>query len=139
MASEDFCPKNNVLETIIHNVVVPILNQIELELEIGLKQQNYKFSVFIDDREECYNIIDFSGKPSSEENLQYIRVRFRPIFDPNKLKFRIESVFSEGGLTRKIGFSGFTAKGTINTDDLTIKEYIWSICYNVWNWRGWIR
>lgn len=137
MKSKDLCPKKEVIEIVINQMIIPILKQIELELNLGLDKLAYKCSIYVDDKEVQSQTIDIFGNQSSEKNTQPIRIRFRQIFDPGKLKLSIESVFFEEKLKKKIGFSGFTAKGSINTKVLTVKERGWTIRYNAWKWKGW--
>jgi len=59
----------------------------------------------------------------NRENAQPIRIRFRTISLPNKLRFHVEGVFFRKYIIgRNRFFSGFNTDGSINLDDLTIKK-----------------
>lgn len=126
-------PKNEVIEIIIKDVIIPILKQ----LEVDLGKLIYKCSVYVGENEVFSKTIDSEGCEYSGENTQPIRIRFRTIFQPNKLRFHVEGVFSENISPQGTGFSGFNTDGSINVDDLTIKKSVWVVRYNVWSWKGW--
>lgn len=126
-------PKNEVIEIIIKDVIIPILKQ----LEVDLGKPMYKCSVYIGENEVFSKTIDSGGCEYSCENTQPIRIRFRTIFQPNKLRFHVEGVFSKNISPQGTGFSGFNTDGSINVDDLTIKKSAWAVRYNVWAWKGW--
>lgn len=129
----EICPKIEVIETVIKSVIIPILQQ----LETDLGELKYKCSVYVGDKEEYSQIIDSSGVQHFNDNTQPIRVRFRTIAIPNKLKFHVESVFSKDISPEGTGFSGFNTDGSINIDDLTIKKSAWAVRYSLWDWKGW--
>lgn len=126
-------PKNEVIKVIIRDVIAPILRQLEKDLG----KLTYKCSVFVGDSELFSKIIDSEGTESFDENSQPIRIRFRTIFQPNKLRFHVESVFLVNISPLGTGFSGFNTGGSINIDDLTIKKSVWTVRFNVWEWKGW--
>lgn len=72
----EVCPKREVIDTVIKEVVVPILKQ--MESDIG--KVNYKCSVYVGDREEISTIVDSSGTTTIADVFQPIRMRFRTIF-----------------------------------------------------------
>ena len=86
-----------------------------------------------------YHVFSFisTNIGKNRENAQPIRIRFRTISQPNKLRFHVEGVFSENISPEGTGFSGFNTDGSINLNDLTIKKSAWVACYNVWDWKGW--
>lgn len=132
MINEVF-PKNEVIEAIIKDVVIPIIKQ----LEVDLGKQMYEYSVYLGEDKIFSKIINSEGCECFSENAQPIRIRFRTISQPNKLRFHVEGVFSENISPEGTGFSGFNTDGSINLNDLTIKKSAWVACYNVWDWKGW--
>ncbi|WP_019910180.1 hypothetical protein [Paenibacillus sp. HW567] len=133
MSSEEFLPTNEIIEAIIKNSINPIL--IQLENDIG--ELKYRCSVYVDDNEMSSQILGFSKTDISNENSQPIRLRFRPAFSANQLKFQVQAVFSQDVSPQGTGFSGFWTKGKINTDNFIVKKSPWVAQYNVWKWRGW--
>ncbi|MEN2774368.1 hypothetical protein [Acetivibrio clariflavus] len=126
-------PKREVIEVIIKDIIIPILKQ----LEVDLGKHIYKCSVYIGENEVFSKTIDSEGCECFCENAQPIRIRFRTIFQPHKLRFHVEGVFSESISPKGTGFSGFNTGGSINVEDLSIKKSPWTVRYNVWDWKGW--
>lgn len=131
---KDICPKENVIQEIIMQVILPKVKQIELE--VG--KLSYRCSVYVRDIETYFIIVDSSGKiTNSNEKTQPIRMRFRPIFDPDKVKFRIESVYNKDILPEDSSFSGFQTEGMINTMTLNVKNPTWTVRYMQRSWKDW--
>ncbi|HEX9062366.1 MAG TPA: hypothetical protein VF941_19515 [Clostridia bacterium] len=131
---EDICPEEKVIHEIIIQVILPRVEQIELEFG----KLSYRCSVYTGDIETYFKIVDSSGQIADEnDRTQPIRMRFRPIFDPNKLKFRIESIYSKDVLPENEEFSGFQTEGIINTMTLNVKNPTWTVRYMQRSWKDW--
>ncbi|EPY12853.1 MULTISPECIES: hypothetical protein [Paenibacillus] len=133
MSSEELLPSNEIIEAVLKNSIYPILKQ--LENDIG--KLKYRCSIYIDDQEMSSQVLDFSEINTSSGIAQPIRVRFRPTFNANQLKFQVEAVFSQDLSPQGSGFSGFWTKGKINIDNFIVQRSPWVAQYNVWKWRGW--
>lgn len=133
MISNEIFPEKLVIEAVIENAIIPRLKVLKKDLGSLF----YKCSVYIENNEVFATIIDDNGFTVTEDNVQNIRIRFRPISVKNKLRFYIEAVYSEEVSPQSTGFSGFEISGSINFKDLSIKCPNWIIRYNVWKWLGW--
>ncbi|MFB0844504.1 hypothetical protein [Paenibacillus oleatilyticus] len=130
MNSEELLPTYEIIEAVLKNSINPIL--IQLENDIG--KLKYRCSVYVDDKEMSSQIIGFS---ETDGIAQPIRVRFRPTFNANQLKFQVEAVFSKDISPQGTGFSGFWTKGKVNTDNFIVQKSPWIVQYSVWKWKGW--
>lgn len=133
MSTEDLVPSRQVIDAVINNTILPILKQLEEELGKFV----YRLSVFVDNEERSFQLIDLYGEQKSSALTQPIRIRFRPTFNSEQLKFQVEAVFSKDISPEGTGFSGFWTKGKVNTDNLNVPKTPWVAQYNVWQWRGW--
>jgi len=63
MSSQEIVPSDEIIDAVLENTILPILK----ELEDDLGKRKYSYSIYVDDEEMSFRILDCSGQQMSNE------------------------------------------------------------------------
>jgi len=136
-AADEAGPERDVIESVFADAIQPILRACE-ETAGGRFMATLSVWVREAPRFSMTSVSSGDGMATSSVYAE-VRVRLRRTFNPSRLLFRAEAIFE--GIAEASGFSGFQLGGAVHLDTmgLRVEPSCGVYCYNVREWRGWVR
>lgn len=133
--NDEFAPDRHVIDRVVIDVIQPRMRAFEAD---GISPMFADLEIWV--RETLVDAIRITSSTIDTCSIQangQIRLRFRRTANPNRDRWRIESLFPN--ISPTTGFTGFDAAGIVKSggNELEVRMHNWIGKYNIVKWHGW--
>jgi len=134
--ADEFEPEWRVVERVIQVALQP--NMVACEEQRGFSMTG-RLAVWAREHGGQSCVVSSAAiNPLGAEAVGDIRLRFRKTYRPERVLFRIESIYPN--LDPETGFTGFSVRGDllITPEEVIVRPEFWTGHYNKLTWSGWV-